>query len=131
MIQKFPLKILHGYVLLSVVLFLGVQSLKLFSVTSPDWVLHYLNDFLTIPIVATLCLHSVWFVKKDRSIRLNVFTTLSLVVLYSVLFEYYLPLQSHRYTADIWDVACYFLGGTVFYFLQEPMRLSKTAETID
>lgn len=119
MIRKLPLKMLHLYILLFLVVFLGVQSLKLFSVGAPNWIFHHLNDFLTIPMVATLCLHGVWFVKKDKRIRLSIFTILSLVILFSLIFEYYLPQQSYRYTGDIWDVICYFLGGVVFYFLQK------------
>ena len=119
MILRLPLKVLHLYVLLSLVVFLCVQSLKYFSVVGPNWIFHHLNDFLAIPIVATVCLHGVWFIKKDRNIRLNIFTILSLVALFSIVFEYYLPQQSYRYTGDIWDVVCYFLGGVVFYFLQK------------
>lgn len=119
MTRTLPLKVLHFYAVLSLVVFLFVQSLKYFSVTASNWVFNHLNDFLTIPLVATLCLYCVWLIKKDKSIRLNSFTILSLVIFYSVVFEYYLPTQSYRYTGDIWDVACYFLGGAVFYFLQK------------
>lgn len=119
MIGKLPLKILHLYVLLSFGVFLIVQCLKFFCVAGPEWIFHYLNDFLAIPMVATLCLHGVWLIKEDRSIRLNGFAILSLVVLFSVVFEYYLPQQDHRYTGDVWDVVCYGLGGVVFYILQK------------
>ena len=119
MILRLPLKMLHFYVLLSLVVFLGVQSLKYFSVVDPKWIFHHLNDFLAIPIVATVCLHGVWIIKKDKNIRLNIFTILSLIALFSFVFEYYLPQQSYRYTGDIWDVVCYFMGGVIFYFLQK------------
>lgn len=119
MIRRLPLKILHLYVLLSLVVFLCVQSLKSFTIAGPNWTFHYLNDFLAIPIVATFCLNGVWFIKKDNNIRLNIFTILSLVALFSLVFEYYLPQQSYRYTGDICDVVCYFLGGVVFFFLQK------------
>lgn len=70
-------------------------------------------------MVATLGLHTAWFSKKDKSIRIDLFTIISLVLLYSVVFEYYLPKQSYRYTGDVWDVVCYALGGIVFYILQK------------
>lgn len=70
-------------------------------------------------MVATLGLHTAWFSKKDKSIRIDLFTIISLVVLYSVVFEFYLPKQSYRYTGDVWDVVCYALGGIVFYVLQK------------
>ena len=119
MIRWLPLKLLHGYVFLSLVVFLSVQSLKFFSITGPNWVFHHLNDFLVIPMVATLSLHGVWLVKKDYTIRLNLFAIFSLVALSSFYFEYYLPQQTYRYTGDYWDVLCYFLGGTVFYCFQK------------
>lgn len=119
MMLKLPLKSLQGYVFLSLILFCGVQTLKFFSIASPDWIINHLNDFLLIPMVATLGLYGVWFLKKDRNIRLNVFTILSLVALFSIVFEYYLPQQSYRYTGDLWDVLAYVLGGAVFYVLQK------------
>jgi len=119
MILKLPLKALHLYVLFSLVIFICVQIFKYYSVSGPKWIFHHLNDFLTIPIVAIVCLYGVWFIKKDNKFRLGIFTILSLVVLYSFVFEYYLPKQSYRYTGDIWDVVCYFLGGAVFYLLQK------------
>ncbi|WP_310992038.1 hypothetical protein [Aequorivita marina] len=119
MMHKLPLKLLHAAVFLFLLVFLGVQGLKYFSLAKPNWVFHHLNDFLAIPIVATLCLHGVWLLKKDRTIRLDVFTILSLVVFFSIAFEYYLPQQSYRYTGDVWDVVSYFLGGAVFYVLQQ------------
>jgi hypothetical protein len=119
MITKLPLKVLHFYILLSVIIFLIIQSLKYVSRIQSNWVFHHLNDFLTIPIVATVCLQGVWLVKKDYSIRITFFTIFSLVILFSVAFEYYLPKQSDRYIADIWDVVCYLLGGIIFYLLQK------------
>lgn len=116
--DKLPLKALHWYVLLSLAVFIGVQSMKIFSINGPNWIFHYLNDFLTIPIISILCLHGVWLIKNDKNIRLNIFTIFSVVTLYSLFFEYYLPQHSYRYTGDIWDVVCYFSGGVVFFFLQ-------------
>lgn len=119
LMKSFPLKWLHGYFFLSLIVFGGVQLLKYFSISAPDWIFFYLNDFLTIPIVATVCLHVVWFLKRDQSIRLNPFTIASLVILYSIYFEVYLPSVSTRYTADVWDVFWYSIGGIVFWLLQK------------
>ena len=119
MMRRYPLKFLHGYVFLSLLVFFSVQGLKLFNITNPSWVFHYLNDFLLIPIVGLVSLHAVWYIKKDNTLRLNPLTILSLVTLFSVVFEYYLPQKSYRYTADVLDVICYFMGGVVFYFFQK------------
>ena len=119
MMQKLPLKRLHLYVLLSFAAFMVVQTLKFFAITGPNWIFHHLNDFLAIPIIATIALHGVWIIKKDRTLRINGFTILSLVVLFSVVFEYYLPQEDDRYTGDVWDVVCYGLGGMIFYIFQK------------
>lgn len=118
MIKNLPLKKLHAYTGISVIVFIAVQLVKYYKLPAPDWVFFYLNDFLAIPIVATICLHAVWLVKKDRSLRLGPVSIISLVVMFSVYFEYYLPRQSYRHTGDPWDLVCYALGGLVFYFLQ-------------
>lgn len=118
MMRQLPLRILHFYVFFSLVLFAGVQALKSYQVNAPNWVFSYVNDVLVIPMVALLGLHAVWLLKKDYTMTLHWFSIFSLVILYSVVFEYYLPLQSTRYTGDIIDVACYSLGGLIFYGLQ-------------
>ena|SRR5690606_8082999 len=123
LMKSIPLKFLHAYVLLSILLFGIVQSLKFFEIQAPQWVFSYLNDFLVIPIVLTVCLHGVWLIKKDRDIRLNIFTIFSMVVFYSIYFELYLPSVSDSYTGDAIDIICYFAGGIIFYFLQKIRQL--------
>ena len=114
-----PLLVLHFYSLLSIALALIVQSMHFFSIPMPDWVSSYVKDVLVLPIVATICLHGVWILKKDKSIRLNIFTIFTLVVMYSFLFEYYFPKRIDFYVSDPWDVVCYAMGGIIFYFLQK------------
>lgn len=116
--MMFPLRTLHIYIACSLFVFSIVQSLKIFSIAAPQWLFSYLNDFLVIPIITTISLHGIWLLKGNKAIRLNGFTIGSLVVLYAIYFEYYLPQKSLRYTGDIWDVVCYALGGLVFYILQ-------------
>ncbi len=117
--MKLPLRTLHIYIASSLLIFAIVQSLKIFSVAAPQWIFSYVNDFLVIPMVATISLHGIWLLKNNKAIRLNGFTIASLVLLYSIYFEYYLPQTSPRYTGDIWDVLCYALGGLFFYILQQ------------
>lgn len=96
-----------------------VEGVRFFEIAGPNWMFHYLNDFLVIPIVGLICLYAVWWLKKDRNIRLGVVSIVTLVVIYSLYFEVYLPERSERYTADVLDVVCYAAGGVVFYFLQK------------
>lgn len=98
----------------------GILQLVLFlAMNLPNWVVFYVNDFLVMPIVLTICLFVVHRVSKDRRIRLSLFTIFSLASLYAIYFELYLPQHNPRYTADILDVVMYFSGGLLFYFSQD------------
>src|SRR5690625_7130004 len=90
--MKLPLRTLHIYVACSLLVFAIVQSLKIYSIAAPQWVFSFVNDFLVIPIIATICLHGVWLLKNNKAIRLNGFTIASLVLLYSI----YLDRKSTR-----------------------------------
>lgn len=84
----------------------------------PRWVRFYVNDFLCMPVVLTISLKAVHFLKKDNSIRLPLLLILTLTSIYAVYFEYYMPLVEPRYTADWLDVVMYFSGAMLFYWLQ-------------
>ena len=129
LMKSLPLKAMHLYFVLSTLIFAMVQTFKYFEVPSPEWVFSYLNDLLVIPLVLTVCLHGAWFLKRDRNIRLNIFTIFSVVTLYSLYFEVYLPTLSDSYTGDIYDVVCYLAGGIIFYFLQNPTLILKEPRT--
>ncbi len=110
------------------VLFLTVQALLYLQADLPDWIIFYLNDFLVMPLVLTICLVLVRWIKKEPGIRLSLFTVLSLATLYSIYFEVLLPEVTLRYTADPVDVLLYFAGAILFFFLQEPDS-SRTGRT--
>ncbi|HSI69317.1 MAG TPA: hypothetical protein VK941_03725 [Gillisia sp.] len=112
------MKILHHTFFLFVAIFLILQILLHLNVNLPNWVVFYVNDFLCMPIVLTICLKAVHLIWKDPTIRLPLFTILSLTTFYAIYFEVYLPKVEPRYTGDVWDVVMYVLGSLLFYFLQ-------------
>lgn len=112
------MKPLYIFFLFAVFIFLSILSLLYFNMNLPEWVTSYVNDFLCMPIVLTICLKAVHIIKKDKSTRLDLFTIASLTTFYSVYFEWYLPQVEPRYTADWLDVVMYFTGALVFYYLQ-------------
>ena len=79
---------------------------------------NYLNDFLCMPIVLTLCQKSIAFIKSDKHICIPIALQFLLTLLFSVYFEYVLPTLNARYTSDPVDVVLYFLG-TLCYFILE------------
>ncbi|MDT0648250.1 hypothetical protein RM545_16270 [Zunongwangia sp. F260] len=112
------MRILHVSFLIFVLAFLIFEVLKLTQVSLPEWTTSYLNDFLCMPIVLTVCLKAVHHFKKDSSITLSLSLILILTSFYAVYFELVLPQISDRYTADFIDVIVYFSGTFLFYFLQ-------------
>ncbi|MFD2516670.1 hypothetical protein [Salinimicrobium flavum] len=118
-------KILWTLVIFSGI-FLFERFLSITGIPRPDWLRFYLNDFLCMPIILSLCLLTVQKLKKDSNIRLSLFTVLSLATFYSIYFEILLPQFMERYTADVIDVILYFTGSVLFYYLQEPPLPEKT-----
>lgn|SRR5690606_30498648 len=112
------MKTLYAFFIFSCLTFFTILTLQYLQTDLPNWIQFYVNDFLCMPVVLTICLTVVHYIKKDFSIRLSLFTVLSLTIIYSVYFEWYLPQVKTRYTADIMDVIMYFSGSLLFYFLQ-------------
>lgn len=111
--------ILTYYFILSTVVGSLIYSAQKTQVQLPKIVNNYINDFLIIPIVLTVCLYILRYSKHDKMYQIPLLAILYLCVLYSVFFEAILPRFHERYTADSIDVVLYFLSGLMFYFLQK------------
>ena len=122
------MKTLYTSFVVFTIAFLIIQFHTFLQFNLPDWVLFYVKDFLCMPIVLTIGLVVAQVIKKDRSIRLSLFTIMSLTVFYTLYFEIFLPRVHTRYTADLLDVLMYFSGSLLFYFLQGKSKRSA-AET--
>ena len=72
----------------------------------------YLDDVLCFPIVLTLGLGVYRF--RWPNYQLSVYHIWPVVLIYSVYFEWYLPLESTVYTADLLDVFMYVMGALIF-----------------
>ncbi|CAN5294506.1 hypothetical protein BH23BAC2_BH23BAC2_10860 [soil metagenome] len=112
------MKTLYYFFLVSLVIFFSILILGHFNILLPSWVRFYVNDFLCMPVVLTICLKVTHYLKKDSSIRLPLSLILLLTAFYSLYFEWYLPGVEPRYTGDWWDVVLYIAGSLVFFFLQ-------------
>lgn len=125
MTKKLPLPILRLYIGFSVILFLGIEYMKRVDYPAPDWIFHYGNDFLCIPIVSFIALYGIWRVRRNHRLRIPFAAVAVLVLLFTVYFEVYLPQVTNRYTGDWRDAACYAIGGLIFYGLQHLEGLEK------
>lgn len=119
--DKFSLNISFKQILfgLCVVIATCIYLCQRIDITLYPWVNNYVNDFLTLPIILSISLFIVRKIKKDPLLTLPITLVLLVASFYSVYFEYYLPKVTTRYTQDPIDVALYFLGGLVYYFINK------------
>jgi len=98
---------------------LTIYLAQFFGVKLPFLINNYVNDFLIIPIVLSICLCLLRFTRDNNTYLLPIGIILFLCFGYTLFFEIYMPRISERYTRDIYDVLTYFLGGFWFWFLQK------------
>jgi hypothetical protein len=76
----------------------------------------YLTDAFAIPVVANL---GLWFqrnvIYKSNKYILGIGHVIFIVTYVSIVFEFFLPRYSNKYTSDWLDVVMY-IGGGVFFF---------------
>lgn len=104
--------------LISAAIYGFIKALK-FTVGIPDLIDSYATDLLCLPLVLSCALVAIRFLFRDQKIVLSIGMIIVAFVAFSVLFEWILPSESVIYTADLWDVVAYGLGGICFYFLQK------------
>lgn len=116
------MRILCNRYFLTLLLFgLLVYVSQKMGVILPFFIKNYFNDLLILPIVLWIILAFIREVKgKESSISWGV--AIVLATYYSLFFEWYLPQFHPRYTADFYDVLCYFLGTVAFLLLQSKIK---------
>ena len=77
----------------------------------------YLLDLIAVPILAQIGLWWMRLIKGKRNELLSIWHIAFIVLSLSFVFEIYMPKHQTRYTADVWDILMYFLGGLFFYFV--------------
>ncbi|MFN0729888.1 hypothetical protein [Polaribacter gochangensis] len=112
-------KTLTYYVVISVIIGSGIYLCEKSEIVLPKIIRFYVNDFLIIPIVLYISLFVIQRIKGNTKLKLSFRNILYVCAMYSVIFEYWLPKFHPRYTSDLVDVSFYFLGGFVFFYLQE------------
>ena len=88
----------------------------------------YLLDLIAVPILAQIGLWWMRLIKGKRNELLSIWHIAFIVLSLSFVFEFYMPKHQTRYTADVWDILMYFLGGFFFYFvMNKPITKINTA----
>lgn len=111
-------KLLPYYFVFSIILGSSIYIAQKLKVKLPEIVQFYINDFLIIPIILIASLYVLRLSKNNNQYKIPIWITLYLCVIYSIVFEYYLPQFHPRYTGDWIDVILYFASGMIFHFLQ-------------
>ncbi|MFD2551665.1 hypothetical protein ACFSQP_07545 [Bizionia sediminis] len=89
------------------------------NIPLPSWINNYVNDFLCMPIVLSISLAILRFIKKTEDLFVPLPVILGLTLYFSVYFEWFMPQVSARYTADFIDVGLYFIGALLFFRYQK------------
>jgi len=99
--------------------------LKFGQVPVPTFFSHYFADLLCMPLLLSVALLVMRWVRADADLYLSRAMILVATLYVGLVFECVLPLFFQRYTADVWDVVMYGVGGELFCFFQK--RLLKRA----
>lgn len=103
------------YFIVPLVLYLSNQVMIYYGVAIA-FQRNYLDDLLMMPITLSITLVGLRMIFQDINIKLDYFMVVGMIVLTSFVFEYWLPQQSPKYTADVLDIVCYIIGA--IYFLK-------------
>ena len=109
----------NKYFLIFFVLYIYTLGVKFLNFPAWDWVHFYLADSLAIPIICSISLKAVQWIKNDSTLYLSK-TKIAVTVIYlCVFFEYILPYFSPKYTSDYIDCLAYIFGGIIYWFYQK------------
>lgn len=94
----------------------GAQRLNIYL---PRLINDHFNDFICMPIVLKICQYAIRIVKSNQRVQVPLLLQVLLTLLYSIYFEFILPLINERYTSDPWDIIAYFLGLFCYQWIEK------------
>ena len=103
------------YLLLLSVIYFTLFALKKSGFYVPI-ISDYFSDLICIPLSL---LFIEWFSSKISTNKLEIGNLHILVAIlyFTFVFEFWMPSISKQYTADNWDILCYFIGGGIYGLL--------------
>lgn len=115
---------------ISIILILGTIYLVLIylkrNLMVTGWLNNHFTDLLCIPLILTSTLAIIRYLKNNMNLILSIPMILFSCIYYSLIFEWILPKYSVHFTNDFYDVFHYFLGGAMYYFIQEILLTKKS-----
>ncbi|TVR38631.1 MAG: hypothetical protein EA392_09150 [Cryomorphaceae bacterium] len=119
-----------GRVLFAVmmVLYAMLYLLRVLDVYIPV-VSDYLADLLALPVILTISRFlMIKFKVVNPSFEINLWMVLLTATYVSLVFEWWLPPRSERYTSDLVDVMAYFLGAIAYYLYRRSSKSTPYAD---
>lgn len=118
----------QGKIIVGGMLFIyGIHLVIRFSeYSSPLWLNSYLADLLCMPILLSLSLLSLRYLKRLPHFLFKPVHVLFALLYVSLVFEWLLPSYSSSYTADPLDLLMYGLGAGLFFALQPAIFPEKS-----
>ena len=110
-----------GWFLLGLAVWLLIVLLRRNGIIIPI-ISNHLTDFYSVPMY---CILTQWLMNwrfKNKKNYINFRLIITSAINLSFAFEWLFPKLSNRFTADIYDVICYFVGGLLFYIIREKDR---------
>ena len=92
--------------------------LKFGRIPVPIFLSHYFADLLCLPLLLSVVVIGMRWVKSLPNLTLNLPMVVCAVLAVGFVFEYWLPQISQRYTADGLDLWMYGVGGGLFWVFQ-------------
>lgn len=99
-----------------------IENLGFYSV----WLSSYLDDLVVMPIVLTIALECMRLIYQHKSFELEFGMVFTAFVFMSLLFEFIVPRYSELYTQDYWDIGCYAIGSSIYYFTRKRLSLVQS-----
>ena len=89
------------------------------------WLRSYLDDLLVLLVILPVIEVLLRIVARRKNFQLDVPMVLTAFFMLVVVFEWFLPNISNRYTRDLWDVLCYAIGMFLYLLCNNKIKIKK------
>ncbi|MGU9936993.1 hypothetical protein ACTS95_15270 [Empedobacter brevis] len=119
------MKLFDTYFCFYLLSWLFIKLTRIYSIEI-DYLNHYLTDIFAVPAMTHFGSFLISKVKYNN--QLYIYPTTYLVItafVLSVLLEFIMPKFSSKYTADLVDVGCYFIGILFYLKVHKPYLIKQ------
>lgn len=114
--------LIKPYFIIICLIYIVTRYLKSTDLELPIFIKNHLTDLLCMPIILTICLAFVRWIKRLPNYVLTPFMIISMTVFYAVLFEFLAPINNPNQTGDWIDILMYAIGGFGYWVIQKRVK---------